>query len=240
MRRSTAARSVRATSRGDRSFAPIAPDREANIFASFLLNGASPPHCGPIICTPNMALSASLAFSQKTRFFFLKIPRHGRVLSRPVWNPPMAKPIKKSHRRKTSAPPEATRRVALMMRERDLHATARWLELDRWDSFPKRLFSLPAEASSSCSRSPNGEGCEIFRLATPWNGSKPRNNLKWRPWLLATLISRQAPQSDHLDGSSIGTSKLAPNSLYLKTLSLLHWATEEQISFGFAPKFLAA
>jgi hypothetical protein len=43
MRRSTAARSVRATSRGDRSFAPIAPDREANIFASFLLNGASPP-----------------------------------------------------------------------------------------------------------------------------------------------------------------------------------------------------
>jgi hypothetical protein len=51
------------------------------------------------------------------------------------------------------------------------------------------------------------------------------------------------PRSDcrpHRHGSSIGTSKLAPNSLYLNFLSLLHWATEEQISFGFAPKFLAA
>ena len=58
------------------------------------------------------AIRARLGVFKIVTFFFLKRPSHGKVLSRSPWNPPMAKPIKKSHRRKAPAPPEPARRVA--------------------------------------------------------------------------------------------------------------------------------
>jgi hypothetical protein len=87
---------------------------------------------------------------------------------------------------------------------------------------------------------PKRRGLRNFPPRNPLEPLKTAKQSQMAAWLLATLISGEAPRSDHLDGSSIGTSKAAPNSLYLKTLSLLHWATEEQIWFGFVPKFLAA
>jgi hypothetical protein len=67
------------------------------------------PHSGPMIWRQmggfiRQQRRARLRVSQMTVFFFLKIPSRGRFLSQPPWNPSMAKPIKKSHRRKASPP----------------------------------------------------------------------------------------------------------------------------------------